>query len=211
MGEVSSEFTEINRSRAKAVKERLKRMGLTITLGQAYEIVAVAHDHRNWPVMKASSPSLSPTPAPETARVLLSAEERVDQVISQFKDFIEMRQKHFVPRNKLLVIGGTVEDRRKFADDAARALDLDIVVIGESGAEGTEIEEAFMASFRKRKLLFIDRVERLEVRQGGSEETLCRCLEEMPRGQMVVMGTERGVDVLPLSILRRAQFRHNLN
>jgi hypothetical protein len=213
MGVVSSEFTEINRSRAKAVKDRLERMGLSVTLGQAYEIVAVAHDHRNWPVMKSAAPSPAPNPAPvpETVKEPVIAVERVDQLISQFKDFIDLRQKLFVPRNKVLVIGGTAEDRRSFAENAARALDLDVDFIGEGGADASEIEDVFMASFRNKKLIFIDRVERLDVRKSGSVDILCRCLEEMPPSQFVVMGTAKGVDILPLSLLRRAQLRHNLN
>ncbi|TLX16210.1 hypothetical protein [Rhizobium sp. MHM7A] len=110
MGEVSPEFTEINRSRAKAVKDRLERMGLTVTLGQAYEIVAVAHGHRNWPVMKSAAPAIMP-----------------------------------------------------------------------------------------------------KVRKGGNADHLCVCLDEMPPSQFVVMGSGKSLDVLSLSLLRRAQFRHSLD
>ncbi len=213
MGVVSSEFTEINRSRAKAVKDRLERMGLSVTLGQAYEIVAVAHDHRNWPVMKSAAPPPAPisAPVPETIKGPVMAVDRVDQVLLDFKRFIDLRQKLFVPRNKVLVIGSTAEERRNFVEKSARALDLEVLCVGEGGAVANDIEDAFMASFKDRKLIYIDRVERLDARKTGSVDILCRCLEEMPPGQFVVMGTEKGVDVLPLSLLRRAQFRHNLN
>lgn len=213
MGVVSSEFTEINRSRAKAVKDRLERMGLSVTLGQAYEIVAVAHDHRNWPVMKSAAPQPAPIPTPtaETVKEPVIALDRVDQVLLEFKRFIDLRQKLFVPRNKVLVIGSTAEDRRNFVEKSALALDLEVLFVGEGGADANDIEDAFTESFKNRKLIFIDKVERLDVRKGGSVDILCRCLEAMPPGQFVVMGTERGVDVLPLSLLRRSQFRHNLN
>jgi hypothetical protein len=213
MGVGSSEFTEINRSRAKAVKDRLERMGLSVTLGQAYEIVAVAHDHRNWPVMKSAAPLPATIPAsvPATVKEPVFAVERIDQFIAQFRQFIDGRQKLFVPRNKALVIGSTAEDRQSFAKYAALGLDLEVLCVGEGGATASEIEDAFMASSRDRKLIFIDRVERLDVRKGGAVDILCHCLEKMPPGQFVVIGTERGVDVLPLSLLRRAQFRHNLN
>lgn len=208
MGEVSPEFTEINRSRAKAVKDRLERMGLTVTLGQAYEIVAVAHGHRNWPVMKSAAPAIMPiTSAVEEP---VEVPDRVEQLISQFKDFIELRQKRFVPRNKVMVFGGTGEERRAFADDVARDLGLAVTSIG-SGAGVGEIDDVFYDSFRQRKLIFIDAVERLDVRKGGSANHLCACLDEMPPSQFVVMGCGKSLDVLSLSLLRRAQFRHCLD
>jgi hypothetical protein len=205
MGEVSPEFTEVNRSRAKAVKERLERMGLAVTLGQAYEVVAAAHGHRNWPVMKSSAPAEVPHLA--SIRETVEASNRVGELISQFKDFIELRQKWFVPRNKALVFGGTGAERRTFADDIARELDLEVSLIG-PGARVGEIDDAFRNSFRQRKLIFIDTVERLDVRTAVH---LCACLEEMPPSQFVVMGAGASLDAVSLSLLRRVSFRHSLD
>lgn len=226
MGVVSPEFTEINRSRAKAVKERLERMGLAITLGQAYEVVAAAHGHRNWPVMKAANQSIQNWPVDSAERQAIThasapvvmtikdaveVPDRVEQMISEFKDFIELRQKHFVPRNKLLVFGGTVESRREFVDDVARDLGLDVALIGPGAGVG-EIDDVFSSSFRERKLIFIDTVERLDVRKGqDSTDHLCACLEEMPPSQFVVMGVGGSLDAVPLSLLRRVSFRHSLD
>jgi hypothetical protein len=205
MGEVSSEFTEINRTRSKAVKERLERMGLTVTLGQAYEVVAAAHGHRNWPVMKSAAPAIVPPAA--SIIELVEASDGVGKLISQFKDFIELRQKLFVPRNKVLVFGGSGEERRAFVDDVAGDLDLDVSLIG-PGASVGEIDDVFRDSFRQRKLIFIDNVERMDVRKAVH---LCANLDEMPPSQFVVMGSGTGPDPVSLSLLRRASFRHRLD
>lgn len=206
MGEVSSEFTEINRSRAKSVKDRLERMGIPVSLGQAYEVVAVAHGHRNWPVMKSAAPTIMPITSAVKEPVV---PDRVEQLIAEFKNFVELRQKRFAPRNKVMAFGGTVEARRAFVDELARDLGLDVALIG-PGAGVSEIDDVFSDSFRQRKLIFMDAVERLDVRKGGSGNHLCLCLDDTPPSQFVVLGAGR-LDVVSLALLRRSQFRHSLD
>jgi hypothetical protein len=54
MTKTKSDFIESCRTRARAIKERQASMGIIVTLGQAYEVLAAAHGFRNWATMKAS-------------------------------------------------------------------------------------------------------------------------------------------------------------
>jgi hypothetical protein len=207
MGEVSTEFTENNRSRAKAVKERLERMGLAVSLGQAYEIVAVAHGHRNWPVMKASEPLVMPKIAVEAKAVTTELE----QMIAQFLDFIELRQKRFAPRNKIMVHGGKLTERMQFVVETASKLKLGVHTIPMMTASPLAVDEAFARAFRKGLLLYVEDIERCDMRDGGAGRHLVNCLDEMSPGQFVILGTGKTGEIVDHAILRRAQYRHRLD
>lgn len=209
MGKVSSEFTEINRSRAKAVKDRLERMGLTITLGQAYEVVATAHGYRNWPVMKASASSL--VQANVSPSENLPKNSALNEFFAQFSDFIELRQKRFLPKNSLMVIGGDVDRRRRFVDDAASKLKLGVRAISMNSASAEDVGEAFSTVLGKGQIVFVDNIERCCPGEGGTGGKLAACIDVMPPGQFVIMGAGVSVESIDLSLLRRAKFRHILD
>lgn len=49
-----SNFVDSSRTRARSIKTRLKELGASVTLAQAYEILAAADGHRTWAAMRAA-------------------------------------------------------------------------------------------------------------------------------------------------------------
>lgn len=70
-----SPFVDASRTRARSIQSRAESMGSTITLTQAYELLAAADGHRTWAAMRASADLVAAAkmPTPKTFDAYVSA------------------------------------------------------------------------------------------------------------------------------------------
>jgi hypothetical protein len=209
MGIIPIEFKERSRTRAMAIKNRLREMGFDVGLGQAYEVLAAADGFRNWPTMRSKAEN---EPSEPEKKTVLS---EVDRLVNEFNAFVESRQKQLLPRTRIMVLGGTEADRLSFAKDFAAKVGRDLFSLQglpelRSTAQISEYYKPFEDAWRNDQVVYIDDVSRLGEISQPSPNWLSIHLDEVPTGQLVILGASRG-EPLDRAILRRVQYRHWLD
>lgn len=207
MNAVSNEFTERSRTRARSIKARLEHMGVEVTLGQAYEVLASADGFKNWATMKTMAATAVAAPEPD-AKGRVPVEPELQRFIEQFNDFIELRQKLHRPKNRILITEGTLNQRRAFVEMIGAAVNRSVVEVNLRICPGEQIDWVITSSFqgviRASSVLYLDGVERLS---NAAIELLCRSIESIHPGTLLILGADAHVASLPLSIVGRMQLR----
>jgi hypothetical protein len=208
----SNEFTERSRTRAMSIKSRLQGMGFNVTLGQAYEVLASADGFRNWPTMKAIDARSAPMQA-KLSEPIQEDKSELDELINEFMDFVEKRQGQFLPRNKMMIFGGTSADRLAIAENIAMRFGLKLAVL--TNLQDLPIIDSignmadwFSTAGSPGEVLFIDDITRLEDFSGRNISRLCVYLDEVPPTKFVIVGARSGETMIDNRVFRRVHYRH---
>jgi hypothetical protein len=212
MGKDSNEFTERSRTRAMSIKSRLQGMGFDVSLGQAYEVLASADGFRNWPTMKAMDARATPDKRAKPPMPIEAETSEIDELINGFVDFVEKRQGQFLPRNKMMILGGSAADRLAFAENIAMRFGLklaaltnlqDLPIIDSIG----NMADWFSTAGSPGEVLFIDDITQLEDFSGRNISRLCVYLDDVPPTKFVIVGARSG-QMIDNRVFRRVQYRH---
>ncbi|MBY3157343.1 hypothetical protein HFO56_34015 [Rhizobium laguerreae] len=82
MTKTVSDFIDTCRTRARQLKARQEEMGNTISLAQAYELMAAVDGHRTWAAMRAALEKAPLRPAADTTPPLTAADTHQDHCAS---------------------------------------------------------------------------------------------------------------------------------